>query len=169
MPASGVLSRVVCAEKKMMATIRLARPADRLAIEALVCAAYRPYVARIGREPAPMLDDYAALIDKGFVNVLEEAECISGIVVLVPEGRAMLLDNIAVSPSAQGGGRGRKLIAFAEATARAVGCEAIRLYTNVLMTENLAIYRRLGFTETHRGDENGYRRVYMAKRLHPDR
>jgi len=36
-------------------------------------------------------------------------------------------------------------------------------------TENLAIYRRLGFTEIHRGEENGYRRVYMAKRLRPDR
>jgi hypothetical protein len=29
------------------------------------------------------------------------------------------------------------------------------------MTENLAIYRRIGFVETHRAVENGFNRVYM--------
>jgi GNAT superfamily N-acetyltransferase len=151
-----------------MAAIRLAQPADRLAIEALVCATYKPYVASIGREPEPMLDDCAALIDKGFVNVLEEAGGISG--GGAHPGRAYdAARQCSGKPVGTGGSRGRKLVAFAEATARAAGCEAIRLYTNALMTENLAIYRRLGFTETHRGDENGYRRVYMAKHLPPNR
>ena len=31
------------------------------------------------------------------------------------------------------------------------------------MTENLALYRRLGFHETGRISEKGYDRVYMAK------
>ena len=39
------------------------------------------------------------------------------------------------------------------------------LYTHVLMVENVAIYRRLGFEETHRVTEKGYDRVYMAKDL----
>lgn len=39
----------------------------------------------------------------------------------------------------------------------------MRLYTNVLMTENLALYGRLGFRETGRVSEKGYERVYMAK------
>ena len=102
------------------------------------------------------------------VHVLDDGGEIIGLVVLIPEGRTMLLDNVAVSPSAQHRGHGRRLIAFAENTARAAGCDTIRLYTNVLMTENLTIYRRLGFIETHRGDEIGYRRVYMAKRLAPE-
>jgi hypothetical protein len=33
------------------------------------------------------------------------------------------------------------------------------------MTENLALYSRLGYVETHRGEEKGFPRVYMAKRL----
>jgi hypothetical protein len=33
------------------------------------------------------------------------------------------------------------------------------------MTENLALYSRLGYVETHRGEEKGYSRVYMEKRL----
>jgi N-acetylglutamate synthase-like GNAT family acetyltransferase len=125
-------------------------------------------VARIGREPEPMRNDYAALIEKSCVNVLDRRGSVVGLVVLILEGRTMLLDNVAVSPSLQGSGRGRRLIAFAEAAARAAGCEVIRLYTNALMTENLAIYGRLGFTESHRGEENGYQRIYMAKRLGPN-
>jgi len=33
------------------------------------------------------------------------------------------------------------------------------------MTENIAFYTRLGFTETSRGHEDGYDRVFMTKRL----
>jgi hypothetical protein len=33
------------------------------------------------------------------------------------------------------------------------------------MTENLALYGRLGFVETHRGEEIGLNRVYMTKTL----
>lgn len=33
----------------------------------------------------------------------------------------------------------------------------------MLMTENLALYGRLGFCETGRVSEKGYERVYMAK------
>jgi hypothetical protein len=33
------------------------------------------------------------------------------------------------------------------------------------MTENVALYGRLGFVETHRREEQGFRRVYMAKLL----
>src|SRR3954471_20353759 len=53
--------------------IRRALPADREAVEAIVEAAYSPYVARIGKPPGPMRDDYAALIAEGAVTVLEEA------------------------------------------------------------------------------------------------
>jgi ribosomal protein S18 acetylase RimI-like enzyme len=60
---------------------------------------------------------------------------------------------------------GRALVAFAEAEARRRGYAQLRLYTHVLMTENLALYRRLGFEESGRITEKGYERVYMAKRV----
>ena len=34
-----------------------------------------------------------------------------------------------------------------------------------MMTENIALYARLGYAETHRAEEKGFRRVYMAKPL----
>jgi GNAT superfamily N-acetyltransferase len=149
----------------MTGDIRPAGPEDLAAVEAIVRSAYAPYVLLIGREPGPMLDDYAALIEQGHVYVLRDERGISAILVLIPEERALLLDNVAVRPDAQGRGHGRTLIGFAERMAREWGLGAIRLYTNEAMTENVALYERLGFVETHRAEEHGFRRVYMTKRL----
>jgi GNAT superfamily N-acetyltransferase len=145
--------------------LRLATPLDIPAIQRIVRDAYSPYITRIGREPGPMSDDYAALIEAQRVQVLERDGAIDGLLVLIPEAEALLLDNVAVSPHAQGLGLGRTLMAIAEQTALDLGYCAIRLYTNEAMVENLAIYQRLGYVETHRGEENGLKRVYMCKVL----
>jgi GNAT superfamily N-acetyltransferase len=150
---------------RAMSAIRLADPADHAAVVALVLEAYAIYVPRIGRPPAPMLEDYDALIRDGRVHVLEDDSGIAGLVVLIPEEHAMLLDNVAVKSAAQGRGYGRALIDFAEAAARAAGYRTIRLFTNERMIENLARYPRLGYVETHRNEEKGLRRVHFAKRL----
>jgi GNAT superfamily N-acetyltransferase len=131
-----------------MPTVRLATPSDLPQVENIVRTAYRGYIPRIGREPGPMLDDYASLIDQGQVHVLEDIDVV-GVLVLVPEPNTMLLDNIAIAPSAQGRGFGRLLLEFAEQEARRQGFGAIRLYTNALMTENLTLYLRHGYVETH--------------------
>ncbi len=54
-------------------------------------------------------------------------------------------------------------MAVAEERARNAGCDAVRLYTNEHMTENIEFYQKLGFEETERRVERGYRRVYMRK------
>jgi len=146
--------------------IRTAKTIDRSAVEAIVQEAYKGYVQRIGKPPGPMRDDYAALIAAGRVSVIEEpAGTIAGLIVLLPEPDHLLLDNIAVRPERQGQGLGGRLIAFAEAEARRHGYEELRLYTHVAMTENIALYTRIGFVETGRGQQDGYDRVFMTKRL----
>jgi len=122
-------------------------------------------VPRMGQEPAPMLADYAALIDAGELQVLEEVGSPVALIVLRPDADAIFVENIAVDPQAQGKGHGRALLAFAEDEARRLGLTAIRLYTNAAMTENLAYYPRLGFRETDRREEDGYRRVFFEKRV----
>ena len=142
------------------------RPATRddlKAVEDIVHAAYVHYIARIGREPGPMLDDYKALIEEGRVHVVEHDGLVQGLLVLIPQDDALLLDNIAVSPRAQGLGLGRMMLEFAERQAVAAGYGFIRLYTNEAMTENIALYTRIGYAETHRAQEKGLRRVYMIK------
>ena len=144
--------------------LRTARPEDRTAVEAIVIAAYSIYVERIGKAPGPMLDDYAGLIAAGAVTVLEDPDgVIAAIIVLLPKPDHLLLDNIAVHPDRQGRGLGRRLITFAESEARRLGHAELRLYTHEKMTENIALYRRLGFRETGRGQEAGYNRVFMTK------
>ncbi len=146
--------------------IRRASPQDRAAIEALVQAAYSVYIDRIGKPPGPMLDDYGGLIERGAVSVLEErGGVIVGLIVLLPASDHLLLDNVAVRPDRQGSGLGRRLIAFAESEAGRLGYGELRLYTHAAMTENIALYRRLGFEETGRGREAGYDRIFMRKRL----
>ena len=139
--------------------------ADLQAIEEIVRHAYSPYICRIGRQPGPMSDDYEVLISKGRVYVVELDGTIQGILVLVPEQDAMLLDNVAVAPSAKGTGIGRSLLEYAEHSARAAGYRVIRLYTHESMTENIALYSRIGYTETHRAEEKGLKRVFMVKHL----
>jgi GNAT superfamily N-acetyltransferase len=146
--------------------IRRARAEDRAAVEAIVRDAYAIYIERIGKPPGPMLDDYAALIADGAISVLEEAGgTAAAIIVLLRKPDHLLLDNIAVRLDRQGSGLGRRLIAFAEAEARRLGHAELRLYTHETMTENIALYTRLGFVETGRGRAAGYDRVFMAKRL----
>lgn len=148
------------------AVLRPALPADVPAIEEIAAAAYAPYVARIGREPGPMRDDYAARVAEAAVTVAEDGEGVCGYVVLLT-GDGALLDNVAVADRARGTGLGRRLIAHAEDMARAAGFPAIRLYTHVAMTENRALYPRLGYRATHRATEHGFERVYFAKDLPP--
>lgn len=148
-----------------MRTIRSATASDAAALSRLARAAYAPYVPRIGREPAPMAADYAAAIAHHQVWVAEDADGIAGLLVLVPAEDHVLLENIAVHPRAQGTGAGRALMGLAEERTRALNLAELRLYTNEAMVENLAYYRRHGYRETHRGVEDGFRRVYFSKRL----
>lgn len=136
---------------------------------ACVRRAYAPYVPRIGREPAPMNTNYAALIANGEVHVLElnPREGIRGVLVLRLQRGGMFIENIAVDPDYQRRGLGRRLLAFAEEHARAAGTDEMHLYTNEAMHENIALYQRLGYEIVDRREDEGFHRVFMRKRLMP--
>ncbi len=146
-------------------SLRPAKPEDAPVVDHLVRASYSKYVERIGKEPAPMLEDYAALIRAGEVWVLAEGGEVLGVLVMRPAEDYLFVGNVAVAPGHQGRGLGRELMAFAEEWAEGAGLAEIRLYTNERMWENLAIYQKLGFEETGRKFDGGYQRVFMRKRL----
>jgi ribosomal protein S18 acetylase RimI-like enzyme len=145
--------------------IRRATGGDVEAIRAIVDAAYALYVPRIGRALAPVSADYRALVDAGEVWVGVSDGQVVGLVVIRPAGDVLELENVAVEPTRQGRGYGRALISFAERRARALGLSQVTLYTNEAMVENLRLYTRLGFIETGRRVEDGYRRVFFRKSL----
>lgn len=156
-------------------SIRPARPADAQAVAACVAAAYAIYVARMGKPPGPMLDDYTLIIAHHRVFVMAGAEIanaeitnveITGVLVLIDQDDGgLLLDNVAIHPDRQGRGLGRRLIAFAEDEARRLGHRALDLYSHETMTESIALYLTLGYEETERRVVRGFHRVYMRKEL----
>ena len=148
-----------------MVTLRPAEAADLATLRAIAAAAYERYVPRIGRAPAPMSADYAEAVRSRQAWVAVGDDEIAGLIVLVPQPGYLLLENVAVRPAAQGRGVGARLMALAESEARRLELPEIRLYTNEAMTENLAYYPRHGYTETHRAEQEGFRRVYFRKRL----
>ncbi len=144
---------------------RLARAGEAAALRDLVRAAYAHYVPRLGREPAPMTDDYATRIAAGQAWIVEAGGVPVAALVLEDHAEGLLLDNLAVAEAARGQGLGRALMEFAEAEARRRQHRRIYLYTNEKMVENIAIYARLGYAETHRAEQGGHRRVFMEKHL----
>ncbi|WP_053387339.1 GNAT family N-acetyltransferase [Leucobacter japonicus] len=146
-----------------MLEIRVASADEADDLTALVRRAYAPYVPRIGREPAPMSSDYAALIGEGRVRVAILRERIVGLLVTVPHPDHLLVENVAVDPEAHGQGIGGALLAAADAEAERLGLPELRLYTNAAMTENLAYYPKRGFVETGRRTEHGFERVYFTR------
>jgi len=146
-------------------TVRRAEASDVAALRVVASEAYRDYVPRIGRLPAPMTADYAEAVRGGMAWAAVRDGEIVGLLVLAVKPDHLLLENVAVRPSAQGRGIGARLLALAEDQARALGRDEIRLYTNQAMTENLAYYPRHGYTQTHRAEQDGFRRVFFRKRL----
>lgn len=145
--------------------IELASEADLPAIEALAEEAYGLYVERIGRPPAPMVDDYAVHVTAGRAYVIREGNCILAYMVLFIEPDHVQVDSIAVSPDAQGRGIGSQLLEEADRIAAAHGLAEVRLYTNAAMYENLEYYPKRGFREVDRREEDGFSRVYFVKSL----
>ena len=127
-----------------MPHVRNATAEDAARIGEIARAAYSKYIARIGREPAPMLADFEAEISAGRVVVIETAGTIDGYMIAWPQTEAYFIDNLAVHPVRQGQGLGRRLIDHALHEARRHGLSAVRLYTNVAMTENLSTYVAYG-------------------------
>ena len=130
-----------------------------------VRAAYQHYVARNGRLPGPMREDYAVVIRERQAHVARAGDDLVGVLVLDRTDEGFLLENIAVRPGLQKTGVGRALLTLAEQEARRQGHDSIHLYTQDVMTENQALYARIGYVEYARRFEEGLNRVYMRKAL----
>jgi ribosomal protein S18 acetylase RimI-like enzyme len=149
-------------------TLRSAIPSDAAAVAQLVDLAYEPYIERIGTIPGPMREDYREAIRTRRVIVAERAATIAGVLVLRTTDEGFLIDNVAVHPVHRGVGVGRMLLRHAETEARRAGYDSIYLYTHEKMTENQALYARIGYTEFDRRSDGETTLVYMRKPLGPD-
>jgi len=113
----------------------------------------------------PMRQDYAEVIRDWDVTVVEHEGEVVALLVVGERDEGFLLDNIAVRPGHQHIGVGRHLLELAETKARGQGFDSIYLYAQEVMTENLALYRGIGYVEYARRVEHGLPRVYLRKTL----
>jgi len=144
---------------------RPAKPQDAPGIAACVCEAYVHYIERIGKQPGPMLEDYAEVIQQFQVHVAVAEAKIVGAIVLKVTDEGFYLDNVSVRPAVKGQGVGRLLLELAEAEACRQGYSSVYLATHELMTENRALYSRIGYVEYDHRVVNGYPRVFFRKAL----
>lgn len=70
-----------------------------------------------------------------------------------------------IAPAARGLGLSLRMMEALEARARSYGMARLRLDTNGALTEASALYRRLGWVETGRYNDNPYAELFFEKRL----
>jgi N-acetylglutamate synthase-like GNAT family acetyltransferase len=146
-------------------SIRPATSSDAAEVTATVCEAYVHYIERIGTQPGPMLRNYSDVIKADQVHVAVVAGRIVGTMTLKTTDEGYFLENVAVRPAVKGSGIGRSLLQLAEVEARRHGFESIYLSTHELMSENRALYARIGYVEYDHRVINGFPRVFLRKAL----
>jgi GNAT superfamily N-acetyltransferase len=146
--------------------IRQASPEDAGEIRDLTREAYAKWVPRIGREPMPMVADYDEAVKHHRFDLLYLEGALAALLETVDEGHQVLIENIAVRPPFQGRGLGSRLMWHAEAIAWSLCRTRVRLYTNRLMAENIALYLKLGYQIDREAEgPPGFFRVHMSKAL----
>ena len=145
--------------------LRRANADDAPALHDLAKRAYGIYIERIGRRPGPMDDDYDEKVRDACVFVADDDGRVVGLIVLIEAADHLLVENVAVDPDRQRSGIGRAMLNRAETHARERGLTELRLYTNVVMVENIRLYTRFGYRETGRRIGADFERVYFSKRL----
>ncbi|CAN7453509.1 GNAT family N-acetyltransferase [Mesorhizobium caraganae] len=144
---------------------RPAEPADAAAIKDIVRAAYARWVPVIGREPLPMRADYDKAVAEHPFDLAVEGDRIVGMIETMLEDDHLWIENVCVTPQAQGRGIGRLLLERAEQKAREAGRFELRLLTNGAFEANVSLYRRHGYTIDREEPFMDGTTVYMSKKL----
>ena len=144
---------------------RSAAPADAAAIKAIVRAAYAKWVPVIGREPLPMRADYDKAVREHQFELAIEDGRIVGLIETIAHDDHIWIENVAVTPEAQGRGIGRQLLDSAERTAVEAGFRELRLLTNGAFKANVSLYKRQGYAVDREEPFMNGTTVYMSKRL----
>ena len=117
--------------------------------------------AGIGRETAELFTAEGA---KVIATDLDKSK-LAGVLILEPRADDLLIWSVATAPDARRSGLGNRLLVAAEARARALGKHVIRLYTGELLVNNVAWYRRRGYTIERTEAMNDRRVVHMMKTI----
>jgi len=128
----------------------------------IAVAAYQHYTPLIGQPPAPMLANFSQHISQDISFALWQGDQIIGYAIVMIKQDGYWLENIAVHPDFQGRGFGQALIDAVEDFI-AQQATSYQLYTNIVMTQNISWYQKIGFVKTKEVKEAGFHRLYFKK------
>jgi ribosomal protein S18 acetylase RimI-like enzyme len=143
--------------------LRRGVPTDAAAVREVTRAAYAKWVPIIGREPKPMNADYDAALREHLVDLLHLDGHLAALIETIPQADHLLIENVAVLPTFQRCGLGRRLMAHAEELAVSLGLPELRLYTNKDFATNVRLYLDLGYRVDREAPFMGGTTVYMSK------
>ena len=115
-----------------------------------------------------MTADYDTAVRQHRFDLLLDDGVLVALIETVDEGEQLLVENVAVAPRFQGQGFGRMLLAHAEQMARDLGIGRVRHYTNKRFTENIRIYKGLGYAIDREEKTGAAVAVHMSKAVVAD-
>lgn len=150
-----------------MTIIRLDRSFTRWdELLALILAAFASMNGRIDPPSSALRLTAQVLAEKAEAEIghvaIEEGE-LTGCLFLRPEADCLYVGKLAVLPTAQGKGLGRRLLEIAEETAAALDLPALRLETRIELTDNHAVFAAWGFSRTAEKAHPGFARTTFVE------
>jgi N-acetylglutamate synthase-like GNAT family acetyltransferase len=143
-----------------MVILRDATVADAEAIAALVRLAFAHLSAAVDPPPSALRESgdsiAAILLNGGGGAVIEDAGRMVGAAIWYGKEDGLYFGRLSVHPEARGRGIARRLVAAAEAAARAGGLPKLLLSTRLALTDNRRLFAAAGFVETAQHAHPGY-------------
>jgi len=130
--------------------IRAAQPNEAAAIVALLQRAFGEYRGKLRPESGALQetpDTIRAVMKTGTILLAERGGRILGCVSVRRKDDCAYAGRLAVEPMERGIGVGRALVAAAEALARQMGSDRLRVDVRLKLRDNQAFFRALGFVE----------------------
>ncbi|WPZ35989.1 GNAT family N-acetyltransferase [Thalassobaculum sp. OXR-137] len=159
----------------MAVRVAAAAPRDLFEAAAVIHRAFATLTGRIDPPSAAMNETpetLAARFDRGgavFVARLD-GEIVGAVCADPKADGSLYLDRLAVDPALTGKGIARALIEAVEAFGLAQDHDRVTLGVRLLLTDNIALFRHLGYAETGRKAHPGFSEptsMDMAKSMRP--
>ncbi len=126
--------------------IRIAGPEDRPRLMAMINAAFSVETFLQGPRTDP--ERLAAAMEKGTILLAEDVDGAVASIYVETRGDRGYAGMLAVAPTRQRSGLGRRMMGAAEDHLRRCGCKALDITVLSLRPELPPLYRKLGFVET---------------------
>lgn len=141
-------------------------PADSAVAIACVTAYFAELAARFDGGFDPGQPGYANPKDSGEFFVARRSESVVGCGAVKKHAPGIAeIKRMWVAPTARGQGVATALLAALESEARRQGYTQVVLDTNKALTEAHALYRKAGYRETARFNDNPYAHLWFVKDL----